>query len=1332
MSVKTSQAHSEQSMSTPRFNHLLRWIFLLFLGLTSSLAQAQITNGGFETTPYVAPTIPGWTKTFWQNKSGLIVPPSGPFTGASIQREPVTSNDLTNVVTGGDDANTIAGHLLSRVRFGSQAVVVNYMGKNYNANTLTQTITLDDTFKDTDDKYHIRFAYAPVLQSGGHSAKDQPFFYVGVTDTTTNGILYDSVNYSAQSGITWYVNNGIYWTDWQVVDIVLDSTSYKTHQVKLEFTAAGCDQSGHWGHLYVDGVAPKIQDLWITGNGPATVTAGSNITYNYTIRNDSLATTYNNVTISLTPPTDNQGTPVSTTFVSSNLPGLPAGAGTYRTANIGSLAAGASASYWMTVNVPSAPVAAAGTIIHGDYYVSATGYSAIGGPAIRTVVSGANTDLGATVVATAGAYCNQISYLVTVTNNGPVTAASATASFALPAGSTFVSAAGPIGVLVTGSGPVLAQFGDMANGASKTFTVVVSMPADTLVDASIIASATASGAFTNTNVDHGAFTIGFTWPAALSISTHPASGSYFNDGITVGTLTVAASAGWGTKSYQWYSGASGTTTTPVGTNSTSFTVPTVSDGNYSYWVRVTDACGSVDSTAAAILVYSTHNITASAGANGGLSPAGVTAVTHGNNQSYTITPNTGYHVLDLLVDGVSAGAVTSYTFTNVTTTHTIAASFAINTYNITASAGTNGSISPTGATAVNHGSNLTYTLTPGSGYHVSDLLVDGASVGAVTSYTFTNVTTTHTIAVSFAINTYNITASAGTNGSISPTGITAVNHGSNLTYTLTPGTGYHVADLLVDGVSAGAVTSYTFTNVTTTHTIAASFAINVYNLTYTAGANGTLTGTATQAVNHGASGSAVTAVPNTGYHFTTWSDGVTTASRTDAAVTGAITVTASFVINTYTLTYTAGANGTLTGTATQAVNHGASGTAVTAVPNTGYHFATWSDGVTTASRTDAAVTGAISVTASFVINTYTLTYTAGANGTLTGTATQAVNHGASGSAVTAVPNLGYHFIAWSDGLATASRTDVAVTGAITVTASFAINSYTLTYTAGANGTLTGTATQAVSHGASGSAVTAVPNLGYHFIAWSDGLATASRTDVAVTAAISVTASFAINTFTIQASVVGSGQAYPTGTQVVAFDSNSTFIFTPGAGKRVGNVLVDGVSLGPVLTYTFTSVRANHVISVVFDEVGRFTVVGNPTPLGSIAPGQTFANAGDCQSVYITPDRGFHVTDVQINGISVGAVTEYRIASVKENIIVTATFAADDFKVTTTVIGNGEISPALIQGISSGADLTIHFLPADGCVVQDVQLDGRSIGAVSSYTFRNVQADYTVVVRFTSR
>lgn len=140
--------------------------------------------------------------------------------------------------------------------------------------------------------------------------------------------------------------------------------------------------------------------------------------------------------------------------------------------------------------------------------------------------------------------------------------------------------------------------------------------------------------------------------------------------------------------------------------------------------------------------------------------------------------------------------------------------------------------------------------------------------------------------------------------------------------------------------------------------------------------------------------------------------------------------------NTYTLTYTAGANGAISGTTPQTVNSGGSGTAVTAVPNTGYHFVNWSDASVANPRTDVNVTNNISVTANFAINTYTLTYTAGANGTISGTTPQTVNYGASGSAVTAVANTNYHFVKWSDGNTSNPRTDTNVTGNLTVTANF--------------------------------------------------------------------------------------------------------------------------------------------------------------------------------------------------------------------------------------------------------------------------------------------------------
>lgn len=71
------------------------------------------------------------------------------------------------------------------------------------------------------------------------------------------------------------------------------------------------------------------------------------------------------------------------------------------------------------------------------------------------------------------------------------------------------------------------------------------------------------------------------------------------------------------------------------------------------------------------------------------------------------------------------------------------------TYTITATSGTGGSISPSGSTSVTQGSNQTYTITANSGYKIADVRVDGSSVGASSTYTFSSVTSTHTISVTF-------------------------------------------------------------------------------------------------------------------------------------------------------------------------------------------------------------------------------------------------------------------------------------------------------------------------------------------------------------------------------------------------------------------------------------------------------------------------------------------------------------------------------------------------------------------------------------------------------
>ncbi|MDR3579650.1 MAG: fibronectin type III domain-containing protein [Oryzomonas sp.] len=242
---------------------------------------------------------------------------------------------------------------------------------------------------------------------------------------------------------------------------------------------------------------------------------------------------------------------------------------------------------------------------------------------------------------------------------------------------------------------------------------------------------------------------------------------------------------------------------------------------YSYTFSDVTANHAISATFA----YCTKLITASAGNGGTISPASV-YVDIGSSQTFAITPSTGYNIAGVTVDGASVGAVSSYTFNNVTIPHTISTTFSANSsYSISASAGANGNISPSGTVSVAGGKNQSFTITPTTNYYIVSVSIDGAVAASnvmTYSYTFSNVTANHTISATFAHCTELITVGAAANGSISP-GSTYVNIGSSQTFSITPNSGHKILAVTVDGASVGAISRYTFNNVTKTHSINATF-----------------------------------------------------------------------------------------------------------------------------------------------------------------------------------------------------------------------------------------------------------------------------------------------------------------------------------------------------------------------------------------------------------------------------------------------------------------------------------------------------------------------------
>ncbi len=139
-----------------------------------------------------------------------------------------------------------------------------------------------------------------------------------------------------------------------------------------------------------------------------------------------------------------------------------------------------------------------------------------------------------------------------------------------------------------------------------------------------------------------------------------------------GMTSITANGVGGTATtLTWWTGSGGTGSNLGNSN------PLTGVGIGTYYARVTGTCGA-PAEASAVVGITTYTITASAGAGGTISNPGPTVVNCESTPGYTITPNAGFVIDDVLVDGSSVGAVSIYNFTSVTANHTIAASF-INT-----------------------------------------------------------------------------------------------------------------------------------------------------------------------------------------------------------------------------------------------------------------------------------------------------------------------------------------------------------------------------------------------------------------------------------------------------------------------------------------------------------------------------------------------------------------------------------------------------------------------------------------------------------------------------
>ena len=696
---------------------------------------------------------------------------------------------------------------------------------------------------------------------------------------------------------------------------------------------------------------------------------------------------------------------------------------------------------------------------------------------------------------------------------------------------------------------------------------------------------------------------------------------------------------------------------------------------------------TADHTLSATFVRDSYTITATAGEGGSITPNGTSEVLCGDNWNCTITPDEGWYIDYLTVDGEQQPAQNSWSFTDVQANHTITASFAQYSYTVITTAGEGGSVSPAGTTNVTYGESLTVTIAPADCYHIDSVLVDGVYSGAISEYTFNNITADHTLSATFVRDSYTITATAGEGGSISPAGPSEVLCGDSWNCTVTPNEGWYIDYLTVDGEQQAAQNSWSFTDVQANHTITASFAQYSYTVITTAGEGGSVSPAGNTNVTYGES-LTVTIAPADCYHIdSVLVDGVYSGSISEytfSGITADHTLTATFVRDSYTITATAGEGGSISPSGTSEVLCG-DNWSCTITPDEGWYidYLTVDGEQQTAqnswSFTDVQVNHTL--TATFAQYSYTVTTTAGEGGSVTPAGTTNVTYGES-LTVTIAPDECYQIDAvFIDSVFVgddASYTFSNVTENHTMEVTFSSIEYTVGFRVYMDDEMVLSDT---SWRYCGDEVEVeVPLFDcYHIDSLKVNGDWVEPTDLYTIASLDmdyeIEAYLYADRFYVATSSQGNGVVLPSDTLWASCEEDVTVTFVPETGWRVLDIIVDGESLGEPSddSYTFISISENHTLEVIF-ALRQYEITSSVDPInaGQITPyGTQTYNYGDSVTYYITPFPEYRIVRVEVDGEDVGAVDSYTFSFVDDNHTIVAYFE-------TVGIDESSASPIVIR------------------------------------------------------
>ena len=612
------------------------------------------------------------------------------------------------------------------------------------------------------------------------------------------------------------------------------------------------------------------------------------------------------------------------------------------------------------------------------------------------------------------------------------------------------------------------------------------------------------------------------------------------------------------------------------------------------------------------ITYYTVTVVSSNTTMGTVSGSG--PVREGRTTEISATPNTGYYFTQWN-DGNTDNPRTVTVSEDITYT----ASFAPYTYTITALSADESMGTVDGGGQYDYGTIATLEALPETGFRFTQW--DDQST---LNPRQVPVTGDATYTASFEQITFTVTATVNNAeyGSVEGSGV--YNYGESVTLEATPDEGYHFVRWN-DGETANPYIFNIYANKNVTAIFEADGAVITY-YTVTVSPNdpamGEVDGGGIYEENETAT---IEAIPATGYEFVAWNDDVTENPR-NFTVTSDIEFVATFQPVSYTITVTANPveGGEVDGGGVYQYGQTAH---LTAEANPGYEFTGWNDDYPYATR-DVLVTDNMSYTANFAQQTYTVNLIVrnAAYGSTTGSNTY---HYGDQVTAEATANQGFQFDRWSDGSNTVSTDNpyiFIVTGNTDLYAEFVsvdINYYDVTVAA-SDPNMGGVS--GAGHYPEGTTVSveALPNYGYRFAHWQDGVTTNPRT-FEIHENMSFTATFEADEFTLtvvandaqMGTVEGSGTyAYGTVVEVSATARDGYHFVSWDGADAINNSKSETVTMNVTVTHNMTLTALFAEDEVIYYTI---TVLSNNETMGTVTGGGVYA-AGEEIEISANPNH----------------------------------------------------------------------------------------------------------------